>query len=356
MKQFKKVLTIAILGTVCIPLFSAEQAVYLKPGSRAPNGYLFTADSAANYTGIWDPARGCEGNKGVIGIKSSTPGNYGAWEIEAPKCEPGKEYVLDAMVWHTKMPSGNFICGEVYAFTVDNQPIALLHGLYKDSTEQWYRMTEKFTVPKNAAKLRVRFDLTTPGEAYFDKISVVAAKSADSEKNASTGETAGAAVKASEGALTIKNGEKAPNGYVFYVEYPDIYTGVWDTTRGWGKNKGVVGIKSNKPGSAACWEVDPPPKCEPGEYALDAMVWHTKMPAGSFLCAEVYAFTADNQPLLLLHGLYKDLPEQWHQLNEKFTVPQNAVKLRVRFDLTTPGEAYFDDIHIVPANNGPTHK
>jgi len=353
MRQFiKKVLTIAIMGTACFTMFPAEQTIYLKPGSRAPNGYLFTADSSANYTGIWDTARGCGDNKGVIGIKSETTGNYGAWEIDpAPKCEPGKEYTLDAMIWNTKMPTGNFLCAEVYAFTADNQPLLLLHCLYKDLPEQWYRITAKFTVPPNAAKLRVRFDLTTPGEAYFDKIKVEPVSDAapekvrDSNAAGSQGNDGGLAGVRN---LTVSNGEKAPNGYIFYTEYPDTYIGIWDTTRGWGNNKGVAGIKSNKPGSFGCWEVCPPPKCEPGEYTLDAMIWNTKMPTGSFLCAEVYAFTADNKPLALLHGLYKDLPERWYRMSEKFKVPANAVKLRVRFDLTTPGEAYFDDIHIAP--------
>ncbi len=357
----KKIHLLFIIIFLCILSIQAQetgknQISIIKPGEKAPNNYLFAKDSAANYVGIWDPSRGYGKKKGVIGIKSEIPGKYGAWEVRpTPKCDPGKEYIIEAMVWHTKLKKTKSLCVEVYAFTAAGKPTLLLHGLYKDLPQQWYKIRKKFKVPDNATRIRARFDLTTPGEAYFDKISVKE-NNINAISKTAAGKTKAGYTQGSSGGLTeecnltIENGKQAPNGYVFHTAGPQ-YTGIWDTTRGYGSNKGVIGIKSSKPGKFASWEVFPSPKCEPGkEYIVDAMVWHTK-PVKS-LGIEVYAFTADNKPILLSHGLYKKLPCQWYRMKKKFKAPENAVRLRVRFDLTTPGEVYFDDIHVNPVKIG----
>jgi len=157
----------------------------IQPGGIAPNGYRFAPESATQCLGVWDETRGYgSNNTGVVGIINEKRG-YAAWEVEpAPIGEVGREYEINAMVFHSGLPDKNQKGIEVKAFNSNGQASNLLLLPYGGEPEKWYALNGRFVVPGGTKRLQVRLRLSCIGSVFFDAVritpaSVNAASAAD---------------------------------------------------------------------------------------------------------------------------------------------------------------------------------
>ena len=153
--------------------FAGIRSKTIQPGGIAPNGYLFAPESAAQCLGVWDETRGYGGNNtGVVGIINEKRG-YAAWEVEpAPTGEIGKEYEINAMVFHSKLSDKKQKGIEVTAFNSNGQASNLLLLAYAGEPEKWYAMNGRFVVPGGTVRLQVRLRLSCIGSVFFDAVRV----------------------------------------------------------------------------------------------------------------------------------------------------------------------------------------
>ncbi|MBE6379451.1 MAG: hypothetical protein E7047_00795 [Lentisphaerae bacterium] len=144
----------------------------------------------------------------------------------------------------------------------------------------------------------------------------------------------------------IANGKSAPNGYLFYTNDPDNYRGIVSYAH---SSDGILGIRGSKDNdNYASWEVVPEVKLPAGNtYRISAGIKHSQLSDKQHIGIEIYSFDAAGNPKRLIHVLHNNsIIDQWHTIGGEFTVPEDSARLRVRIDLTSPGEMFFRDLRI----------
>ena len=150
----------------------------------------------------------------------------------------------------------------------------------------------------------------------------------------------------------VEAGKTAPNGYVYYTSNPENYTGFISYV---GSSEGLLGLRAEKQDNGyGSWELRPPVKLPPGgPYQASVSVRHSAFVPGQHIGIEIFSFDAKGKPTVLTHILHNNqIIGQWHTIAGEFTVPENSVSIRVRLDLTSPGEVFFKELRVGTPRTG----
>lgn len=146
--------------------------------------------------------------------------------------------------------------------------------------------------------------------------------------------------------VTVAPGKTAPNGYVFSTTAPDNYTGFVSYA---GSPDGILGLRCrNADNNYASWELRPELSLPPGgPYQASVSLKHSQFADRPQIGIEIFSFDAAGKPQVVTHILHNTaVTDQWHTISGEFKVPEGSVKLRVRVDLTNPGELLLKDLYV----------
>lgn len=184
----------------------------IEPGKAAPNGYVFVTSDPEHYTGIISYEGSSDGFLGMRGTLDND--KYASWEMRPPaELTPGKTYNASVSVKHTEFVDKQHIGIEVISFDADKTPTTLLHALHNNAiVGKWHTISGSFKVPENSESVRVRVDLTSPGELLFKDLVI----------GNNTQAAAAVTQKATLDDFNFTDGFKAEPGGISAAELPQI--------------------------------------------------------------------------------------------------------------------------------------
>ena len=165
-----------VCGLFLVFSVTGQETKNLVPPAEKQNGsgyfWKFARNAAAQAKFTTDTTVVPAGIKKSLKIDLSSPQGYAEWRI-TPGLQPGV-YTFGVWVKHRTKGKPYF---QVYSFDKDRKPKGIGGKAGKSGSNDWYLLTNNFTVPANSQNVRIGMGLSSsPGEVWFAKPVLVKGK------------------------------------------------------------------------------------------------------------------------------------------------------------------------------------